>query len=47
MQAHLSRRLSTPYAEVGAMPYGRALVANLQFAKLDQDHLEAVRKARG
>lgn len=46
MQAVLSRQLSAPYAEVGRMPYGDALVAHVQFARLDQDRLEAWERAR-
>lgn len=45
MQAVLSRQLSMSYAEVGRMGYAEALVANLRFAKLDQDHLAALQQA--
>lgn len=46
MQARLTRTLQTSYAEVGRMGYGEALLAALRFAKLDQDHLEALQRSR-
>ena len=43
MQAQASRTLSMSYAEVGRMGYGEALLALMRYAKLDQDHLDALR----
>ena len=46
MLAALTRQLNASYLDVGRMPYGEALVANLRFAKLDQDRVAAMRDAR-